>query len=77
MALLAMGTSHNRWYVERKFISWCGPEMEESLAKRLSVSFRIADKIVCRQISHLEESISISRRALHETLQRTITEICG
>jgi hypothetical protein len=44
IAMLEMGTSHNRWYVERKFVSFCGPAMELNLAKRLAVQFRISDE---------------------------------
>jgi eukaryotic-like serine/threonine-protein kinase len=76
IAMLEMGTSHNRWYVERKFASLCGPAMELNLAKRLAVQFRISDEDVCRAIRHLEVSISFSRESLHPLLAKALSEIC-
>jgi eukaryotic-like serine/threonine-protein kinase len=76
IAMLEMGTSHNRWYVERKFASFCGPAMELNLAKRLAVQFRISDEDVCRAIRHLEASISFSRESLHPLLAKALSEIC-
>lgn len=76
MALLEMGTSHNRWYVERKFIQLCGPQMEPNLAKRLAIEFRTADSEICHAIEHLEGSINASREALHPILVKTLDEIC-
>lgn len=76
MALLKMGTSHNRWYVERRFVSHCGVSMDENLAKRLAVEFRATGKAVCALFSHLDRSISLNRSELHPTLVQTLTEIC-
>jgi len=76
LAMLELGTSHNRWYVERKFYRLCGPEMEPNLAKRLAVEFRISGPEVCRQIAHLESSISVNRANLHPELAKALAEIC-
>lgn len=76
MALLQLGTSHNRWYVERKFFTLCGPAMDESLAKRVAIEFRAAGAKVCKAIDHMELSISVNRTGLHPILQRTLAEIC-
>jgi hypothetical protein len=76
MALLLMGTSHNRWYVERMFVSLCSANLEEAVAKRLAIEFRASDEKVCRAISHLERSIHISRTTLHPLLAHTLGEIC-
>lgn len=77
MALLEMGVSHNRWYVEQKFISLCGHAMDVNLAARLAVEFRIAGAVICRRIDHLERSISTSRQYLHPTLSQTLGQICA
>lgn len=77
LALLELGTSHNRWYVERKFFSLCGPRMDEVLAKRLAIEFRAVGDDICHQISHLEGSIDVSRSGLHPILQQTLAEICS
>lgn len=76
MAMLRLGTSHNRWYVERKFMSLCGADMESALAKRVAIEFRASDDDVCRDIAHLEESISVNRSELHPILYETLHDIC-
>jgi hypothetical protein len=76
MALLELGTSHNRWYVERKFCSLCAATMDEALARRLSVEFRAGGSNVCRSIDHLKGSIGINTAVLHPILQQTLNEIC-
>lgn len=77
MAMLAMGTSHNRWYVESKFMRLSSSDMEIGLANRLAIEFRILDKKICAQISHLERSIGTSRALLHSQLQLALTGICS
>ena len=76
MALLAMGSSHNRWYVEHKFIRLTGTSMDSLLAARLAIEFRVLDRLVCQQISHVERSIGVSRTALHPTIQLALSQIC-
>lgn len=76
MALLSMGTSHNRWFVERKFTRLASPEMDENLAKRLAVQFRIGGGEVCDQIDHLEKSINFDRADFHPALVRALADIC-
>jgi hypothetical protein len=69
IAFLKMGTSHNRWYVERKFVRLCGPDMNENLAKRLVVKIHIVGKDkVSGSIEHLERSIDFRRSELHPRL---------
>ncbi|MGQ3673597.1 serine/threonine-protein kinase [Xanthobacter sp. TB0136] len=78
MALLELGTSHNRWYVERKFARLCGADMDENLAKRLVVKFHIDGKsAVCRKISHLEKSIDFNRANLHPKLVGALRGLCA
>lgn len=77
IALLEMGTTHNRWYVERKFARLCGPEMPENLAKRLVVKFHISGKRqICRSIEHLEGSIDFNRNSLHPRLLAALATLC-
>jgi hypothetical protein len=71
-----MGTSHNRWYVERMFMKLCGQDMDMALARRLAVEFRAADWDICRSIAHVERSIQTSRENLHPILVKTLEEIC-
>ncbi|MGM0543702.1 MAG: serine/threonine protein kinase [Pseudomonadota bacterium] len=77
MAFLEMGTSHNRWYVERKFARLCGPRMDENLAKRLVIKFHMeGGSSVCASISHLEKSIGFSRNNLHVRLKNALLDMC-
>lgn len=75
-ALLDMGTSHNRWHVERKFARLCSPLMENNLAKRFAMEIRIRGDEVCQMISHLERSISVSRATFHPLIVQALTAIC-
>jgi len=75
-SLLSLGTSHNRWYVERRFTERCGPLMDEGLARRLAVEFRAGGEETCQQVSHLEFSIDASRSSFHPTLVKALDEIC-
>jgi hypothetical protein len=77
MAMLELGTSHNRWYVERKFCSLCAAKMDDSLARRLSVEFRAGGADFCRSIDHLKRSIGVDTDVLHPFLQQTLKEICS
>jgi hypothetical protein len=76
LAILMMGTNHNRWYVEHKYAALTGPEMDENVAKRLAVEFRVAQREVCRAIKHLEYSISFDRSRFHPILVGTLARIC-
>jgi eukaryotic-like serine/threonine-protein kinase len=77
MAMLEMGTSHNRWYVERKFYNTCGPKMDETAARRLSIEFRASGDNICYLIKHLEQSVGVSRSGLHPVLQSVLAEVCS
>ncbi len=76
LAILELGTSHNRWYVERKFFRLCGQSMDENLAKRFALELRIVGASVCHSIDHLERSIGVSRHALHGEIAKALVEIC-
>lgn len=76
IALLEMGTSHNRWYVERKFVRLSGPDMNDNLAKRLVVKIHIAGKDkVSDNIAHLEKSIGFERSELHPRLAKLFGDL--
>jgi hypothetical protein len=76
LALLFMGTSHNRWHVERKFYNLCSKDLDAVAAKRLALEFRILDQRACRAIDHLEGSIGVLRSGLHPLVQETLASIC-
>lgn len=76
MSLLALGTSHNRWYVEGLFRDACSTSMDEVLARRLAVEFRARGSEVCKMIDHLERSISADRDRFHPVLVAVLSEVC-
>lgn len=77
LALLELGTSHNRWYVERIFARLCGPSMENNTARRLAMELRAMDGTVCSKIAHLERSINFDRANLHPFVVTTLSQVCG
>ncbi len=77
MALLYMGTSHNRWYVERKFIGYIGHNLDIDLVKRLSVELRADDDDACRAFRRLKNSINANMESVHPTLLATLKSICN
>jgi len=76
MALLYMGTRHNRWYVERMFAGKVAPTMNATLAKRLNIQFINEGKKICSAFDHLERSIRFSYESLHPILLATVKKIC-
>lgn len=77
IALLTLGTSHNRWYVEKIFWNNCSHLMDEISAKRLALEIRVMGKSVCRMIDHLEWSISVNRNAFHPVISDAIRQVCS
>lgn len=69
VALLLMGTSHNRWYVQRLFARLAGPDLAIPLAERLSIEFRADSEKINKAINHMEWSVEILKDALHPKLQ--------
>ncbi len=76
LALLEMGVSHNRWYVEWKFLNLCNAEMDDQSAKRLAIEFRADDYNICKLIGILEHSIDANRSSMHPLLVKPLSEIC-
>lgn len=74
MALLYMGTSHNRWYVERKFLTLTNA-MDPLLAKRLAIEFRADDIRASNAVTRLEDSINVTRVNFHPVLTSTLQQM--
>lgn len=71
LALLVMGTEHNRWYVERRFVSIFGKAADIRVVQRLILEAQVESISIEGHIRHLERSISIDRAALHPLLAGT------
>ena len=76
IAMLQMGTTHNRWYVERKFVRLCTADMDRALAKRLAIEFRVRDDWICEAVDRLERSINFDRNQLHPEVVHALVELC-
>jgi len=75
MALLFMGTSHNRFYVEELFYKWVKNTIDESLAERLAIELMSEGKIICYKINHIEISISVTRNNFHPKVLEAINKL--
>lgn len=69
IAMLVMGTNHNRWYVERVFLTMTGPHIADVEAHRLRVEIEVQSLEFEHYIGRLEASISATRQELHPHLQ--------
>jgi hypothetical protein len=76
MALLELGTFHNRWYVERKFYRLSGPRMDPMFAKRFAEQLRIGGKEICHKVDRLEQPISVNRNSFHPISVVALAELC-
>lgn len=68
LALLELGTSHNRWYVERIFARLAGPACEQKVLIRFITEVGVTHYSLDRALSHLERSINVNRAELHPLL---------
>jgi serine/threonine protein kinase len=74
LSLLALGVSHNRWYVERKFLQLAGSDISDNLANRIITEIEVDEINFDQQIQHLESSISSTRNQLHPILLNFLAE---
>jgi serine/threonine protein kinase len=72
IALLYLGTSHNRWYVETKVIQMMGAGISDSLAERIAIELEVQGIDFSSQINHLCESISVNEDLFHPKLRELL-----
>ncbi|TMO86579.1 serine/threonine protein kinase [Pseudoalteromonas spongiae] len=72
LALLVMGTNHNRWYVERKFVSMAGCSISDKLANRMKIEMEVQEINFVAHIAHLMSSIRVEKNVLHPILQQLL-----
>lgn len=65
LAMLELGTSHNRWFVERKFLSMAAPSISDELVQRIIIEIEVQDFDIKRRLRHLKNSITVEDDALH------------
>jgi serine/threonine protein kinase len=68
LALLELGVSHNRWYVERKFLRLAGTDISDNLANRIISEIEVEGINFNFKIVQLEASVRASRNQLHPIL---------
>lgn len=76
MAMLFLGTGHNRYYVERKFVQNVGKHLDDNLAKRLAIEIRVDERSSCKAIRHLQGSIGYNLSNLHPILYNVFIDVC-
>ncbi len=69
LAMLQLGTSHNRWRVEWQFIRMAGHDCDPALADRIRMEVVARDLPFEDWMHHIEASIDVKPDRLHPTLQ--------
>ncbi|MDQ0707176.1 serine/threonine protein kinase [Pseudomonas sp. W3I7] len=68
LALLYLGTSHNRWYVERKAAGMLGADIPDAQAERIRIEIEVQRIDFARQVAHMTRSIGFHKANLHPIL---------
>ena len=74
LAMLELGTSHNRWRVERQFIGMAGRECPPALAERIRIEVLAQQIPFAKKIKHVEISIGVASARLHPILQTLLAD---
>ena len=73
LAMLQLGTSHNRWRVEYQFMRMAGVEIEDSLADRIRIEIQVQRLDFVDLMDHVERSIHATRAGLHPILREFLS----
>jgi serine/threonine protein kinase len=77
IALLYMGTSHNRFYVEELSHKWLCNKEDKELAERLAIEIMSEGKAICSIINHLERSIGVDRSSFNPIILAKVNNLCN
>ncbi len=77
IAFLLLGTSHNRWYVEKLFYKMCSYPLENEVESLLIQKMEHDPYTTCKAIKNLEESINVDRKCLNAKIAKTLEVICN
>lgn len=75
IAMLELGASHNRWFVEHKFIKMAGKDISDDLANRIKAEIEVQHYDFEHRVRHVEGSIAASRNDLHSILRAMLPAI--
>jgi dsDNA-specific endonuclease/ATPase MutS2 len=70
LAMLELGTSHNRWFVERKFVSMVSPSITDELAERIVTEVDVREIPFARKLAHVMTSISVNDESFHSMIAK-------
>ena len=73
LAMLELGTSHNRWRVERQFMRMAGHECDPAIANRIKMEIVASNFPFAARMNHIEKSIGVTADQLHPTLFELLT----
>lgn len=74
LAMLELGTTHNRWRVERQFLRMAGLDCDPALADRIKIEVIARGFPFERRMRHVEQSINVKADQLHPTLQTLLAK---
>lgn len=69
ISLLIMGASHNRWYVERKFMRLADSSLSDQVAQRIITEASIKKINIKEHLKHVLWSITEEKNNLHKSFQ--------
>ena len=75
LAMLNMGTSHNRWRVEYQFMRMAGPQIDDTLADRITIEVQVQDLDFVQLMNQVEGSIDVSRDQLHPRILKFLKKL--
>lgn len=72
LALLVLGVTHNRWYVEWRFVEMVGTTISDDLAKRILLEIDATEFNFNSYFKRLKRSIAVSEDKLHKLLREIV-----
>jgi len=75
LAMLKLGTTHNRWRVEWQFMRMAGEQIDDVLAERIKIEAKVQGVPFADRIDHIEHSIPAKRGSLHPILRAYLEEL--
>ena len=72
IAMLVLGTDHNRWFVERKFLAMVAPTVSEALIQRVIVEMSVLGINFKAEYARVLASIGVETNAIHPQLEALI-----
>jgi serine/threonine protein kinase len=74
LGALELGATHNRWSVERRFVSMASPKINAELADRILVEVDVRSFPFKLRFEHVCHSISVSAQQIHDALRTLLAD---